>query len=52
MPPRDDEMARLISDRVIGKLEPSPHLYGDKPEIHVVPIHIPVNILYGGKGVK
>ena len=52
MPPRKDEMARLISDRVIGKLEPSPHLYGDNPEIHVVPIHIPVNILYGGKGVK
>ena len=46
MPPREDVVRQLISDNVIGKMEPSPHLYGDKPEVHLVPVHIPIDILY------
>ena len=45
MPPREDEVRQLLSDHVIGKLEPSPHLYGNKPEIHLVPIQIPISML-------
>jgi hypothetical protein len=45
VPPREDQIRQLLSDHVIGKLEPSPHLYGNNPEIHLVPIQIPVNIL-------
>ena len=46
MPPREDVVRQLINDNVIGKMEPSPHLYGDKPEVHLVPVHIPIDILY------
>jgi len=45
MPPREDEVRQVITDHVIGKLEPSPHLYGDKPEVHLVPIQIPISML-------
>jgi hypothetical protein len=31
---------------VVGKVEPVPHIYAEKPKISVVPIHIPVHILY------
>jgi len=44
--PRDNVVSQLIAEHVVGKSEPSPHLYGDKPKIHVVPVHIPVDILY------
>ena len=46
MPPKEDEVRKLISENVIGKMEPSPHMYGNNPEVHLVPIHIPVDILY------
>jgi len=46
MPPKEDEVRKLISEHVIGKMEPSPHMYGNNPEVHLVPIHIPLDILY------
>ncbi len=47
MPPREDIVRQLVTEQVIGKMEPSPHLYGDKPEVHLVPVQIPIDILYG-----
>lgn len=46
MPPKDVEVRRLVTEHVIGKAIPSPHLYGNNPEVHLVPIQIPLHMLY------
>jgi hypothetical protein len=45
--PKEHVISNLVSIHVVGKIEPSPHLYGDKPQIHVIPVQIPLDILYG-----
>ena len=44
--PTREQLIYLISNEVIGKIEPSPHIYSEKPKIDIVQIHIPVDILY------
>jgi hypothetical protein len=46
-PPKDHIVSRLVANHVVGKSEPSGHPYGDKPQVHIVPVHIPLDILYG-----
>lgn len=45
-PPSHFQIQQVIQNHVIGKVEPVPHIYAEKPRISVVPIHIPVDILY------
>ena len=45
-PPSQLQIYNVIQKHVIGKIEPVPHIYAEKPRISVVPIHIPVDILY------
>ena len=44
--PTEDQIQYLISTEVVGKVEPTPFIYSEKPKIEVLPIHIPVDILY------
>ena len=44
LPPKDAQINKIISEEVIGKMQ-TPHLYGNKPEIHTVPIQIPISML-------
>ena len=45
-PPSQLQIQQVIQNHVVGKVEPVPHIYAEKPKISVVPIHIPVHILY------
>lgn len=45
-PPTKDQIDMLVAKEVIGKVEPAPFIYSEKPKVEIVPIHIPVNILY------
>jgi hypothetical protein len=45
-PPTQSQIDIAVSKHVVGKVTPVPHLYSEKPKIEVVPIHIPVDILY------
>lgn len=44
IPPNQSQITKVVSEQMVGKL-PSPHLYGNKPEIHTVPINIPISML-------
>jgi hypothetical protein len=44
MLPKDHQVAKVISEDVVGKL-PSSHPYGNNTQIHTVPIHIPISML-------
>jgi len=46
LPPTKEQIEHVIVKHVIGKIEPTPFIYSEKPKIEVVPIHIPVDILY------
>jgi len=46
MPPTQRQIQEGISTNVVGKLDPQPYMYSDKPSVHVLPIHIPIDILY------
>ena len=46
LPPTKAQVDTLIAREVIGKVEPTPFIYSEKPKIEIVPIHIPVDILY------
>ena len=45
-PPTKHQIDDVILKHVIGKVTPVPHLYSEKPKVEVVPIQIPVDILY------
>jgi hypothetical protein len=44
IPPNHAQITKVVSEQVVGKL-PSPHLYGNKPEIHTVSLQIPISML-------
>jgi len=44
--PTADEINRIISTQVIGKIEPTPYIYSEKPKIDIVQIDIPIHIFY------
>jgi hypothetical protein len=46
LPPTKQQIENVIAQHVIGKIEPVPFIYSEKPKIEVVPIQIPVDILY------
>jgi hypothetical protein len=45
-PPTENQITHIIANHVIGKVEPVPHLYAERPKIEVVPIQIPYDILF------
>ena len=45
-PPTQSQIDIVVSKHVVGKVTPVPHLYSEKPKIEVVPIEIPMDILY------
>ena len=44
--PSDLQVSEVINKHVIGKVPPVPHGYGDKPQVHVVPIKIATEVLW------
>lgn len=46
LPPSQVQVDEVIRKHVIGKIDPAPFIYSEKPKVEVIPIHIPVNILY------
>lgn len=46
LPPTQFQIDEVVRKQVIGKIEPAPFIYSEKPKVEVVPIHIPVDILY------
>ena len=44
--PTKQQIENVITKHVIGKVEPVPFIYSEKPRIEIVPIQIPVDILY------
>jgi len=46
LPPSKEQIENVIAKHVIGKMEPVPFIYSEKPKVEVVPIQIPVDILY------
>ena len=46
LPPTQCQIDEVVRKQVIGKVEPAPFIYSEKPKVEVVPIHIPVDILY------
>jgi len=45
-PPTKEQIQNVISEHVIGKIEPVPFIYSEKPKIEIVPIQIAVHMLY------
>jgi len=45
-PPTQLQIDEVVRRQVIGKVEPAPFIYSEKPKVEVVPIQIPVDILY------
>ena len=45
-PPTKEQIDNVITRHVVGKVEPAPFIYSEKPKVEVVPIHIPIDILY------
>ena len=43
--PSELQVSNVINKYVINKMPPTPHAYGDKPQIHVVPINIATEVL-------
>ena len=46
LPPTQFQIDEVVRKQVIGKIEPAPFIYSEKPKVEVVPIHIPIDILY------
>ena len=44
--PTNEQINNVITKHIIGKMEPAPFIYSEKPKIEVIPIHIPVDILH------
>jgi hypothetical protein len=44
--PTKEQIENVIARHVIGKIEPVPFIYSEKPKVEVIPIQIPVDILY------
>jgi hypothetical protein len=45
-PPTQLQIDEVVRRQVIGKVEPAPFIYSEKPKVEVVPIQIPVDIFY------
>jgi hypothetical protein len=46
VPPTQNQIDTVIMNHVIGKVDPAPFIYSEKPRVEVVPIQIPVHMLY------
>lgn len=45
-PPTKAQLQEIICKEVVGKMPPTGHMYTERPEVSVMPLHIPVDILY------
>jgi len=41
--PTSGELQDLINNKVVGKVTPVGYIYSEKPQVHVVPLQIPLN---------
>ena len=41
--PTSSELQDLINNKVVGKVTPVGYMYSEKPQVHVVPLQIPMN---------
>ncbi len=46
VPPTKAQLQEIICKEVIGKMPPTGHIYTERPEVRVMPLHIPLDILY------
>jgi hypothetical protein len=44
--PSELQVSSVINKYVIGKVPPVAHAYGDKPQVHVVPVKIATDIMW------
>ena len=45
-PPTKEQIDDVITKHVIGKVEPAPFIYSEKPKVEVIPIDIPLHMLF------
>lgn len=45
-PPTKAEIQDAICNNLIGQMPKTPHPYVEQPEVRIMPIHIPVDLLY------
>jgi hypothetical protein len=45
-PPNEKLIHQIVATQVVGKIELTPFHYSEKPKLEIIPIHIPVDILY------
>lgn len=45
-PPTKEQIDIVVMNHVVGKVEPAPFIYSEKPRVEVVAIQIPVHMLY------
>jgi len=46
VPPTRAQLQEIICKEVVGKMPPTGHIYTERPEVRVMPLHIPLDILY------
>jgi len=46
LPPTERQIQSVIVNHIVGKIKPLPYMYPDKPQLHIIPIEISVDILY------
>lgn len=46
VPPTQQQIDHVIMKHVVGKIDPTPFIYSEKPRVEIIPIDIPVDILY------
>lgn len=45
-PPTKEQLENVVTKHVIGKIEPTPFIYSEKPKVEVIPINISYDMLY------
>ena len=45
-PPNEKLLHHIVANQVVGKIDLTPFHYSEKPKLEIIPIHIPVDILY------
>jgi hypothetical protein len=44
--PSVKQIHHIVANQVVGKIELTPFQYSEKPKLEIIPIQIPVDILY------
>jgi hypothetical protein len=46
LPPTQSQIDEVVRNQIIGKIEPTPFIYSEKPKVEVIPINISYDMLY------